>query len=154
MMYYTHLAFGLFSSFIFLKFFEIRHSALFILVVLLFSVFPDIDEPKSKIGRKNKFFSSIIGFIFGHRGFLHTIYIPFILLLIFYSISKEIGIGIFIGYFSHLLMDSLTRHGIKPFFPIINKRIYGFIRVNSIFEKLFFLAICFLDIYLALNYIL
>ena len=154
MMYYTHLAFGLLSSLIFLHFFEIKYSLLFVLIVLFFSIFPDIDEPKSKIGRKNKFFSSIIGFIFGHRGFLHTIYIPIILSLIFYSISKEIGIGIFIGYFSHLLMDSLTMHGIKPFFPIINKRFYGFIRVNSIFEKLFFLAISVLNICLILRYIL
>ncbi|MEK6949140.1 MAG: metal-dependent hydrolase, partial [Nanoarchaeota archaeon] len=102
----------------------------------------------------NKFFSSIIGFIFGHRGFFHTVYIPLILFLIFYSISKEIGIGIFIGYSSHLLMDSLTKHGIKPFFPIANKKFYGFIRVNSIFERLLFLAIFTFDAYLILMYIL
>ena len=154
MMYYTHIAFGLFSSLIFLHFFEIERRLLFVLAVLLFSVFPDIDIPTSKIGRKNKFFSRAIGFLFGHRGFLHAIYIPIVLFLIFYSASKEISMGIFIGYFSHLLMDSLTRHGIKPFFPIINKRFYGLIRVNSIFEKLFFLAISILDVYLILRYIL
>ena len=152
MMYYTHAAFGLFSSLIFLHFFEIKYSVLFVLVVLFFSVFPDIDEPKSKIGRKNKFFSSIIGFIFGHRGFFHSIYIPLILYFIFYSISVEIGIAVLVGYFSHLLMDAMTRHGIRPLYPIINRKINGFIKTNSLFEKIIFLIIILSILYSLLPY--
>ena len=79
MMYYTHLAFGLLVSLLSLELFNIQNKLIFILVVILFSIFPDIDERKSKIGRKNKTISAIINFIFGHRGFFHSIYIPLIL---------------------------------------------------------------------------
>ena len=50
MMYYTHLAFGLLVSLISINLFNIKNEILFILIVLLFSIFPDIDESKSKIG--------------------------------------------------------------------------------------------------------
>ncbi len=151
MMHYTHLAFGLFAALFSLEFFNIKYKLLFILVSLFFSIFPDIDEPKSKIGRKNKFFSKVTGFLFGHRGFLHTVYIPIILSLIFYSFSKEIGIGVIIGYFSHLLMDSLTKQGISPFYPLLNMKINGVFKTNSLFEKILFVMILFFDFYLALS---
>ena len=153
MMYYTHLAFGLLVSFIFLHFFHLQNLLLFIIVVLFFSIFPDIDEPKSKIGRKNKILSHLINFIFGHRGIFHTIYIPLMLFFIFYNLSRMVAIASFLGCISHLFMDSLTRQGIKPLFPITSKRIYGFVKTNSLVEKLFFLAVLIFDIYFLVNYI-
>src|SRR3989338_3000199 len=108
MMYYTHLAFGLLVSLLALNFFDVRYTLLFALIVLFFSIFPDIDDSKSKIGRKNKIVSKIIGFVFGHRGIFHSIYIPLILFFVFYNkINNEIGIAIILGYFSHLAADAL-----------------------------------------------
>ena len=150
MMYYTHLAFGLLVSLIFLDFLNIQNKSIFILVAILFSVFPDIDERKSKIGKKYKKTSTVINFIFGHRGFFHSIYIPLIFYFIFYNISNEIGTAILIGYFSHLFMDALTKNGIRPLHPIVNKKINGPIKTNSIFEKIFFSIIVFLILYVIL----
>lgn len=153
MMYYTHLAFGILVSLVSLRFFDINNKILFFLIVILFSIFPDIDEKKSKIGRKNKILSRIINFIFGHRGLLHTMYLPLILFFIFYNLNKEIGTAILLGYFSHLFMDALTKTGIRPLYPIINKKINWFFKTNSILEKILFLIIFFVDLYLLLNYI-
>ena len=153
MMYYTHLAFGILIALLSLDFFNIQNKILFILVVLLFSIFPDIDETKSKIGKKNKLISKIINFVFGHRGLLHTIYIPLILFFIFYNINNEISIAILVGYSSHLFMDALTKTGIRPFYPLISKRINGFFKTNSLREKILFLIIVFLDLYFLLTYI-
>ena len=153
MMYYTHLAFGLLTALLCLSFFEIHYKVLFILIILLFSILPDIDEKKSKIGKKNKLLSGIINFIFGHRGLIHSIYIPLILFIIFYNLNKEIGSAILLGYFSHLFMDALTKTGIRPLYPIINKKINWFFKTNSFLEKILFLAIVFMDLYLILNYI-
>ena len=147
MMYYTHLAFGFLIALLALDFFEIKNKPLFILIAILFSIFPDIDERKSKIGRENKVISTIINFIFGHRGFFHAIYIPLILYLIFYNINNEIGIAVLAGYFSHLFVDGLTKNGIRPLYPIINKKINGPIKTNSILEKIFFLIIILLILY-------
>jgi len=150
MMYYTHLAFGFFVSLLFLDSLNIQNKSIFILIAILFSIFPDIDERKSKIGKKYKKISTVINFIFGHRGFFHSIYIPLILYFIFYNINNEIGIAILIGYFSHLFMDALTKNGIRPLYPIINKKINGPIRTNSILEKIFFLITIFLILYVIL----
>ena len=116
MMYYTHLAFGFLVSLISINIFNINNKLLFILITALFSIFPDIDERSSKIGKKYKLASRIINFLFGHRGFFHSIYIPLILYFILYNIINEIGIAVLVGYFSHLLMDALTKNGIRPLF--------------------------------------
>ena len=151
-MYYTHLAFGFLVSLISIDILDINNKLLFILIATFFSIFPDIDERKSKIGKKYKFASRIINILFGHRGFFHSIYIPLILYFIFYSISVEIGIAVLVGYFSHLLMDAMTRHGIRPLYPIINRKINGFIKTNSLFEKILFLIIILLILYSLLLY--
>ena len=141
MMYYTHLAFGFLIALLSIEFFDIKNKLIFILVVVMFSIFPDIDEKKSKIGKKYRWASTIINYIFGHRGFFHSIYIPLALYFIFYYINNEIGVAILAGYFSHLFMDALTKNGIRPLYPIINKKINGFIKTNSILEKILFLII-------------
>jgi len=152
MMYYTHLAFGFLVSLISINIFNINNKLLFILITALFSIFPDIDERSSKIGKKYKLASRIINFLFGHRGFFHSIYIPLILYFILYNIINEIGIAVLVGYFSHLLMDALTKNGIRPLYPIINRKINGFIKTNSILEKIIFLIIILLILYLLSKY--
>ena len=153
MMYYTHFAFGLLIALLSLDFFNIRNKLIFVLIAVFFSIFPDIDDTKSKIGKENKFISRIINFVFGHRGFFHSIYIPLILFFVFYNINNEIGIAVLVGYFSHLFMDALTKAGIIPFYPLINRKINGFFKTNSLLEKIFFLVVVLLDLYILLGYI-
>jgi len=151
MMYYTHLAFGFLVSLIALNFFNIENTILFILIVIFFSIFPDIDETRSKIGRKYNLTSKIINFFFGHRGFFHTIYIPLILFFIFSFINYDVSVAILIGYFSHLFLDAITKAGIKPLYPIYNKRINGPFRTNSFTEKIIFVFIVLSSLYLVLG---
>ena len=149
-MYYTHLAFGFLVSLIALNFINIENTILFILTTIFFSIFPDIDETRSKIGRKYNLISKIINFFFGHRGFIHTIYIPLILFFSFSFINYDVSIAILIGYFSHLFLDAITKAGIRPLYPIINKRINGPFKTNSIIEKIIFISIISVNLYLIL----
>lgn len=153
MMHYTHIAFGLLLSLIYIDFFSVENQVIFLLAALFFSLFPDIDETNSKISRKSKLASKAISFIFGHRGFFHTIYIPLLLFLILALLNVKviIGIAVLVGYISHLFLDALTPAGIRPFYPLYNKRINGFIKTNSISEKVFFLVVVVLNIYLVLG---
>lgn len=144
-MYYTHLAFGLLVSLLSLTLFNIQNKILFIIVVIFFALFPDIDETHSKLGRKYKITSKLINFFFGHRGFIHSIYIPLILYIIFNYINHEISIAILVGYFSHLFLDALTPKGIKPFYPLFNKRISGFLKTNSFFGEDQFFNVSFFE---------
>ena len=153
MMYYTHLAFGFLVSLLAINLFDINNKLFFVLIAISFSIFPDIDERKSKIGKKYKKTSTIINFIFGHRGFFHSTFIPLTLYFVFYYINNEIGVAVLVGYFSHLFMDAITKHGIRPLYPIINKKINGPVKTNSITEKILFLIVIVLILYVLFIYI-
>jgi inner membrane protein len=112
------------------------------LVVIFAGSLPDIDLPKSKIGKKVKPLSMILNFLFGHRGILHSIFVPFAVLLMFYYFKHlEVGLAFFIGYLSHLIGDSLSYEGLSMFNPVSKFRIRGFVRVGGIFEYLIFLVL-------------
>lgn len=51
-----------------------------------------------------------------HRGITHTIYaLLFVTVITFVLFGKSAGIGMFVGYFSHLFLDSCTPMGVKWF---------------------------------------
>lgn len=153
-MFKTHLAFGLLIGLISLNFLNPDNTIIFLFITVFFSIFPDIDKKDSKIGKKLKFLSYPIGFIFKHRGLFHTIYLP-ILIFLFFSIFNldTYGLAALLGYSSHLLMDALTIQGIRPLSPLIKKRIHGFIKTNTYLEFLIFLIIIALNFYGFLIYI-
>lgn len=148
MMFKTHLAFSLLISLIAFKIFAVQNPVLFTLSVLLGTVFLDIDTTKSKIGKKFKPLSFVLNLLFGHRGFIHTIYLPVAALLFSLVISRGlIGYGFLLGYFSHLFLDSLSLAGISPFTPLSKFRVSGFIKTNSFSEYILFFVIVWLTIY-------
>ena len=151
-MFRTHLAFSLFIGLILIKILDVQNQILFLILLLFFGVFPDIDEKSSKISRKTKFLLRPISFLFKHRGFFHTIYLPLILFLLFLIINEQIlGIAILVGYLSHLFLDSLTKSGIKIFKPFFKLKFYGFFKVGKFFDYFLFLLFCIMDIYLIIN---
>lgn len=149
-MFKTHLAFSLFIGLILIKILNIKNQILFLIFLLFFAVFPDIDEKTSKISKKIKLLSYPINFIFKHRGFFHTIYLPLILFLLFFIVNKILSIAILAGYLSHLFLDSLTKSGIKPFKPF-KLKFYGFFKSGGFFDYFFFLLLLLIDIYLIIN---
>lgn len=146
-MFKTHLAFGFLVGLLSLKILDTNHPILFILLVTVFSSLPDIDHPKSKIGRKLFFISWPISLIFKHRGFFHSIFPPLILFFILYYFNLTfLGIAVALGYLSHLIGDSITKEGINFLHPISKFRIQGPIRTGFLLEKIFFIFIIFLDV--------
>ena len=139
MMFYTHMIFSAFLYFLYLYInnitFIFSHNQIInLLITLVFSLVSDIDSNNSKFGRK-----FIFSFLFKHRGILHSIF-PLIILYFtnFYA---------FLGYFSHLLLDALTKKGINPFNSKF--KIKWIVSTNSILEK----TLSFL-IFLGLVYII
>ncbi|PPB72709.1 metal-dependent hydrolase [Campylobacter hyointestinalis] len=101
---------------------------LFIFGISIGAIFPDIDEPNSKIGKKCIGISEIIKTLFGHRGATHYFVVPiFMTLLLILSNTKNIMVlsisfGFITGYFLHIIGDSMTKSGInKAFWPLSNK---------------------------------
>lgn len=84
------------------------------------SLAPDIDTPKSMLGRCFYPISFLLNKIIGHRTYTHDpiLWIPIAIVL---TIKYPILFGFFFGYLGHLFLDSLTADGI-PFFYFINKK--------------------------------
>jgi len=138
----THMLFALLIGSSLFYLLEIEQKIVFLSIVLVASIFPDIDTPYSRIGRKIKPVSSFLKLVFRHRGFLHTVF--FLILIDFLLLYLELGFfafGFSVGFLSHLIIDGATKQGVKPFYPI-NFRVSGPLRTGSFFENI--LAFLFL----------
>lgn len=117
-------------------------------------LFPDIDVPQSWMGRKAGIFSNIINFLFGHRGFLHSIFAG---ALIGWGIWLLFGnwyhFTFFIGYLSHIFLDGLTKEGVFPVYPF-NIKLKGIIKTGGVIENIMFLVMVVLIGLYSLNYIM
>jgi len=141
-MFKTHLAAGILAAIALTKYIPSKSSIAFLAAVIIGSVAPDIDCPKSRVGKKLKIISWMLNFLFKHRGFMHTIYPAAIIFLTFTFLDhKLIGTGFLIGYTVHLIADSLTQEGIQPFLPLSKKRVKGLIKTGGLAEYGLFLLI-------------
>jgi len=135
-MFLCHLLFGFLSGFFACKFLACNNIFLFTAISAVSSSLPDIDHVSSFIGRRLQPFSVLLNFFFKHRGFLHSFTPPLVIYFIIITTSKELASAVFIGYASHLLLDSTTTQGIRPFHPL-KLKIKGFIRTNSFIIRKF-----------------
>jgi len=138
MRYKTHLALGILIGILYIYFFRNVNIYLFMPVVALFSIMPDLDTPNSFISHKLPFLSFPISLISKHRGFFHSVFPPLILFFIFYQFNyPTLAFGIFIGYIAHLIGDALTVEGINFLHPFSRFTIQGPIETGSFGEILF-----------------
>lgn len=104
---------------------------IFTSAVVAGSLFPDIDEPGSYIGRKLWFLAWPIKIlaqfipIFRHRGATHFLILPLLLMITSYFIGSLILTAFAIGWIAHTVGDMLTVTGIRGYlYPILpNSRI-------------------------------
>lgn len=140
----THLLFAFFIASLFAK----EQGWLMMGMVLLGSFLPDIDHPQSKLGSKIK----IIGWLSQHRGFWHT---PFAMLIVSLGIAVitqvKIGMGLGIGYTSHIVLDTLTIKGVMLFYPFSRRRLTGPIETGSVTEGILFVLLFILTLLMAGN---
>ncbi len=139
----THLAIGVAVALYFSNF--VSSPVIFIPVVLLTSILPDIDSGFSYLGKKS--FFKPVQWTTNHRGILHSytfcIFVSLILAL-FYPV---LALPFFVGYSFHLIGDSFTVKGIKPFWPLkfISK---GPVKTGGKIEKSIFFTFLFIDVIL------
>lgn len=144
------MVFGFFIGLLALKIFKPPNTILFFILVLIGSILPDIDHPKSKIGKKVK----VIGFLFEHRGFFHSL----LFLILIYAIStifftnNYFILPLIIGYSSHLFIDCLNHKGIMLLHPLSKFRIKGFMKTGSLLETLLFSVLVVVDIWLLFSF--
>lgn len=99
---------------------------LFVFFIIIGSVFPDIDEPRSFIGRKLPVISHLASISFSHRGFTHFFICPFLIFLFALFLIPKYELIAFclfafsFGILMHQIGDMLTISGIPYyFFPFL-----------------------------------
>ncbi len=95
----------------------------YLAAAVLGSLTPDLDSPKSSLGRRVWPLSWCLKFFAGHRGFTHSLLACLLVGMgLAFACStwpgwKAYGVAFGIGYTSHILADWLTREGVPLFWP-------------------------------------
>ena len=89
------------------------------------SLLPDIDHPKSWVGRRTRPISTAIAATFSHRGITHSaIAVIGLTMLLLHVGYRRGGVSaLVIGYLSHLAADMLTPRGLRLAWPL--RRTWG-----------------------------
>lgn len=133
------MMFGFFVSLLAITYFHIADQILFVIITCFFSIFPDIDSPNSRIGKKAGIISDAINFLFDHRGLAHSVLIPLAISITLASLGMWVfGTAVLLGYGSHLLLDTLTNQGIMPLYPLMSKSISGFFKSDGVMNHALF----------------
>ena len=119
----SHMALGLIGGFGVASLTSNQANAIVLLPLVVFgSLLPDIDEPRSFIGRKFPIISHIVSLSFTHRGFTHFFIFPFLIILLglvllpYYKTYAFVCFAISFGIFLHQIGDMLTISGIPYYF--------------------------------------
>lgn len=137
----THIALGVF---LLLLFFPSSHYKwVFLPVILIASIIPDIDSAFSTVGKRRIF--RILQWLTKHRGAIHSLTFCLAVSLILVFIYPPAAFPFFLGYGIHLLADSFTVEGIAPFWPL-EKRLNGKITTGGKIEHLLFVIFIIIDV--------
>jgi membrane-bound metal-dependent hydrolase YbcI (DUF457 family) len=139
----THLSITLFLILILIS--SVENKILFVVVAILATFLADIDSQYSTLGKKKVF--RILQFFIRHRTVFHSFIFLFLLTALFVFFLPVIALPFFLGYGSHLIADSFTMRGIRPFYPL-KSLAYGKLRTGSKTETSIFLTFLTLDIFL------
>lgn len=136
----THLAITIFAIILFFPY--VNYPLQLVFVALLATILPDIDSRYSKIGKRK--FAKILQILSKHRGFFHSITFCLIISIILAFFLPILSFGFFLGYSLHLLADSFTKLGIRPFWPL-KLEAKGSILTGGNVEKGIFFTLCIID---------
>jgi len=110
----THLVISLFFILILMPI--VNNPVAFTVVFLVATVLPDVDSRFSFIGQKK--IARVLQFFTKHRGIIHSFTLLFLIVFFLILFFPTLSLGFFLGYGIHLFVDSFTKDGIVPFYPL------------------------------------
>ncbi|HBT19961.1 MAG TPA: metal-dependent hydrolase [Peptococcaceae bacterium] len=106
----------------------------------VFSLLPDIESPKSFIGRRLLPVSVAGKLVFGHRQAFHSLIGAFLFAaaahLFFGPHFSGAGVSCFAGYVSHLALDSFNPAGVPWLWPYRKRFSFPLVETGSIAERM------------------
>ncbi len=137
----THLAFVILLIMIFVR--HVSDKPIFIIVALIATILPDIDTGFSHVG--HKWYLKPVQIFVKHRGIIHSLTMAVFLSVLISIFYPVLSLGFFLGYSVHLFMDSFTKDGIQPFWPLKYKT-SGPVKTGGRIEMSLFVTIVLVDI--------
>ena len=125
-----------------------EYKTAFVIVALIATFIPDIDSRFSTIG-KNKI-NRLFQWLTKHRGVIHSFTFLMVLTLLLVLFIPILSLGFFLGYGVHLLADSFTLNGIRPFWPS-KMGISGRLSTGRKLEKALFFTFIITDLLLLIT---
>ncbi len=146
MMFRTHLAISVAVALYFMPL--VNNPWIFVPIVLISGLMPDIDSGMSGLGRKIVF--KPVQMMTNHRGIFHTYTLCIALSILFALFIPSLALPFFLGYSFHLFSDSFTSQGIKPFWPFkyVSK---GVVRSGGRTDAIIFYCFVSVDVVLILT---
>lgn len=120
-----------------------------VLIAIIASLFADIDEPESFIGRRLFLIAIPLNLIFGHRTITHSLLGATITTLVCYILTGQnitYTVAWAVGYTSHILLDTITNSGTTLFWPYPKKIGINIISTGGIFEFAYIAIFLFFSI--------
>ena len=145
----THMMFAIFLIFLFLN--HVSSKFIFIVMVLVATVIPDLDSGGSSYGRHLIF--RPLQFFTKHRGIIHSFTTSVILSILIAIWWPVASFGFFVGYGVHIFSDSFNRDGVQPFWPLKWKS-NGPIHSGGRIEETLFFTFIFVNILMFLGFVL
>ena len=108
------------------------------------ALLPDLDHPKSWVGRRTRPVSTVVGAVLGHRGVTHSAVALLALaaLLAHAGAARATSAAIAVGYLSHLAADMLTPQGLRLAWPLRRTWCLPVCRTGSAAEPVIVAAFC------------
>ena len=97
-----------------------------LVVAAVGSLLPDVDHPKSALGKHNP-----LAPLFQHRGFFHSLAFVFLCGTVIMQFAPQYQISLVLGMLSHLLLDMLNVQGIRLLWPLKLHIRIPFIRIKT-----------------------
>jgi len=139
----THIAIGVAVALYFIPF--VTHKLIFLPIVLIASLLPNLDTLSGNSEKRNflKPFSRLLS----PRGILHTYTFAIVASVVIALIYPPAALPFFLGYSFHLLADSFTVKGIRPFWPLKGE-IRGIVRSGKHIDRAIFVTFLIIDAFL------
>lgn len=142
MLYRTHLAAGLCTGFL-IAAKTGGNAGPAVLASAVGALLPDIDQPRSYIGRKAPV-SYGAYLVAGHRGLFHSLIgaagaalLALTALHKWAPVYSSLWLPLVAGYLSHLVLDTLNPSGVPWLWPLKQRVSIPLVRTRSVWERLF-----------------
>ena len=137
----THVAIGILAALLAKPLFAINNTFVFVLLVCIGALLPDVDHGGSTINRMVPV-TTLVPLLFRHRGFFHSIFAALILFGTFSLFNQLfVGAALAFGYALHLLADSFTKQGVNWLYPLSTFRMAGPIETGELAETILFVFV-------------